>query len=267
MACGVIPFSITSLLSCFFPIFTGRYWFISIYFAMYLLSPFLNKFIACLDRKKHAVLNIVLFVYMSIWSSFGPLIEGAASGDGFSLSWFIVLYFTGSWMRLYYKPNRKLLIRIIFLVCIPLLMTMSLFASETIRIPYIRTTVLSWLSYNSIPVYIATLLFFSVFLNIRSINSKCAKSIILFASPLTYGIYLIHNHPDIIPRLWIYIPLANYTTSPLFPLIQLGSCVAIFIICLSIDKVRTLLFFPLENSQHIHLLCSKLTNKISRFLE
>ena len=42
MAGGAIDFSAVSLVSCLFPITTGRYWFLTIYFGLYLLAPFLN---------------------------------------------------------------------------------------------------------------------------------------------------------------------------------------------------------------------------------
>ena len=42
MLTGYTPFSAVSLVSCLVPVFTGRYWFITIYFGLYLISPFLN---------------------------------------------------------------------------------------------------------------------------------------------------------------------------------------------------------------------------------
>lgn len=56
MATGQIPVSITSLVSCLIPVFTGRYWFVTIYFGMYLLSPFLNVGIRALSKRQHAAL-------------------------------------------------------------------------------------------------------------------------------------------------------------------------------------------------------------------
>lgn len=50
MVTGQDAFSITSLVSCFFPILTGRYWFLTIYVGMYLVSPFLNTLIRAMDK-------------------------------------------------------------------------------------------------------------------------------------------------------------------------------------------------------------------------
>ena len=65
MVTGQEAFSLLSLVSCFFPILTGRYWFLTIYVGMYLVSPFLNKLIRAMNRRDHTVLNLCLFLPVS----------------------------------------------------------------------------------------------------------------------------------------------------------------------------------------------------------
>ena len=62
MIMGRHAFSIVSLLSCFVPVLTGRYWFITIYVGLYLLFPFLNKLVWAMNKKEHTLMNICLFV-------------------------------------------------------------------------------------------------------------------------------------------------------------------------------------------------------------
>lgn len=118
MLTGQEPFSAASLLSCFFPITTGRYWFLTIYVGLYLISPFLNHLVRTMDERQHACLNICLFVLFSLWSSIHPAIAGMNSGGGWGLTWFVVLYLLAAWLRLYYRPNNKptLWIAVYFLI-------------------------------------------------------------------------------------------------------------------------------------------------------
>ena len=85
-----IPFSAVALLSCFFPILTGRYWFIAIYIGMYLLSPFLNIAIRAMDKKTHGLLILTLGLLFSAWSSIHPSFAGMNSGGGWGLAWFVL---------------------------------------------------------------------------------------------------------------------------------------------------------------------------------
>ena len=107
MLTGARPFSVISLVSCFVPILTGRYWFITIYVGMYMFFPFLNVLVRAMDRKQHALMNICLFGLFSLWSSLHPGIAGMNSGGGWGLAWFAVLYLAAAWLWLYYEPKGK----------------------------------------------------------------------------------------------------------------------------------------------------------------
>lgn len=107
MAFGEIPFSVVSLVSCLVPVLTGRYWFVTIYFGMYLLSPFFNIAIKTMNKKQHGELLILLFVLASVMISIHPSFKGMNSGGGWGLAWFGVLYFTAAYIRRYYVLDYK----------------------------------------------------------------------------------------------------------------------------------------------------------------
>lgn len=125
MVIGLDDFSILSLISCFAPILTGRYWFLTIYVGMYLVSPFLNALIHALDKKQHALLNLLLFAIMSVWVSIHPAIAGMNSGGGWGLTWFVVMYLAAAWLRLYYTPNKKPVRYFVIFISLPLLMAVA----------------------------------------------------------------------------------------------------------------------------------------------
>ena len=123
MITGQTAFSIVSLASGFFPILTGRYWFVTIYFALYLIAPFLNKAIYAMDKREFTMFNIVLGVLFSVWSSIHPAIAGVNSGGGWGLAWFVVLYFAAAWFRLYYVPCYRYIGKIVLVFLIPVMTT------------------------------------------------------------------------------------------------------------------------------------------------
>lgn len=107
IAAGDIPFSVVSLISCFVPILTGRYWFVTIYFGMYLMFPFYNIAIKAMDERQHKSLVVLLIVLFSGMSSLYPSFKGMNSGGAWGLAWFTVLYFIAAYFRLYYRLSES----------------------------------------------------------------------------------------------------------------------------------------------------------------
>ena len=251
MVTGQDAFSIVSLVSCFFPILTGRYWFLTIYVGMYLVSPFLNTLIRAMDKRQHALLNLVLFAIMSLWVSLHPAIAGMNSGGGWGLAWFVTLYITSAWLRLYYTPNGRPWLWLAGYALIP----MAMAAVQCLSVPGIVSVVVKhWFRYDSAPVYLMTMCLFVGFLNIR-ISSPGLSRMIVRVAPLTLGVYLIHAHANVSPWSWEVLALPGKMDSILFPLIQLGAVVAIFAICAALDAVRTATVGRLEQSSGLKKLC------------
>lgn len=238
MLIGKETFSVVSLVSCFFPILTGRYWFLTIYVGLYLVSPFLNILIQNLDKKQHGLLNICLFLIMSVWTSIHPAIAGMNSGGGWGLAWFVVLYIAAAWLRLYYKPNHKCALWLIGYALIALVL--AFFTAPPMKdiLPGIVLNVAKhWYRYDSAPVYIMTMCLFIGFLNIRISNEKISR-VIVYISSLTFAVYLIHAHANVSPWSWEVLDLPAKMTTPTFVFIQSGCVLGIFIGCALIEAIR-----------------------------
>ncbi len=265
MVTGQEPISVVSLVSCFFPIITGRYWFITIYVGMYLLSPFLNKLIHAMNRKEHTMLNICLFILFSLWSSLHPSIAGMNSGGGWGLAWFVVLYFVAAWFRLYYTPKHKPVILLGIFLLIPLLMAAGQVAANIAGIGILQSIISNWFRYDSAPVYLMTIALFAAFLNIQIHRDRVSK-VICSVAPLTLGVYLIHAHANVSPWLWETLNLPDKMCSAWFPLIQIGCVIVIFTACTAIDAIRQATVGKIENTKQLHLLCDTISNKLSKNL-
>lgn len=265
MFTGQEAISVGSLISCFFPIITGRYWFITIYVGLYLVSPFLNKLIHAMNRKEHAILNICLFVLFSLWSSLYPSIAGMNSGGGWGLAWFVVLYLAAAWFRLYYTPKHKPVILLGIFLLIPLLMAAGQVAAKAVGIGIVQNIISNWFRYDSAPAYLMTIVLFTAFLNIQIKCDHISKGICSVA-PLTLGVYLIHAHANVSPWLWEMLNLPAKMRAGWFALIQFGCVIAIFIVCIAIDAIRQATVGKLENAKQLRLLCDTISNKLSENL-
>ena len=236
MAAGAAPFSALSLISCLFPVLTGRYWFVTIYVGMYLLSPFLNIAIRAMNKKTHAMLNVLLCILFSVWSSISPSISGMNSGGGWGLAWFVVLYLAAAWLRLYYVPKEKWLWKLLLWIGISAVVA-GVYCAEEITGSVIHTIVGNWYKYNSFPSYFMTLLFFTAFLSLK-IKGEFFGRVVSTLSVSTFGVYLIHIHANLSPWVWENLGFPVIMEKNGFVFIQIGIVLGIFLICTGIDLLR-----------------------------
>lgn len=262
---GYKSFSIGSILSCFVPVFTGRYWFITIYFGLYLVFPFLNILIKAMNKKYHTLLCIVLFTLFSVTVSIYPSFKGMNSGAGWGLAWFVVLYIMAAWFRLYYKPNNKWFCKLLMYFGISAVVTLMMIVGNKISV--VGNIAANWYKYDSVPALLSSLLLFVVFLNIKVKNNFVSKAV-LFIAPSTLGVYLIHAHADFSPWSWEFLNLPSYmNNSLLFICFQIGVVIGIFAFCAIIDIVRRYTIGRVEKSKILNRICDKITLVINNRLK
>ena len=267
MLTGARSFSVVSLVSCFFPILTGRYWFITIYVGLYLIFPFLNILIRAMDKKQHTLLNICLFFLFSVWSSIHPSIAGMNSGGGWGLAWFVVLYLAAAWLRLYYTPSGKKAGWLAAFAAIPALVALLQCLPGGDILPDVVVQIVeNWFRYDSAPVYIMTMCLFVGFLNVRIENEKRAN-VIRCVAPLTFGVFLIHHHAVVSHWIWDALDFPARMDSPLFPFVQMGIVLGIFMVCATVDAMRKNTVGKLDNSPAVDKFCDSVTQKINECIK
>ena len=259
MLSGLDDFSLISLAGCFFPILTGRYWFLTIYVGMYLVSPFLNILIRAMTRQQHGILNLCLFGLFSVWSSLHPAIAGMNSGGGWGLAWFVVLYLAAAWFRLYYEPGSRPVKWFAGYLLIPAVIAGLQLLNRQLGIGLISSILRNWFRYDSAPVYLMTVFLFVGFLNIRT-TGKRASRLICTVAPLTLGVYLIHAHANVSPWLWDRLSLPEKMDGLVFPVIQMVSVLAIFAVCSFIDILRKHTIGRLEQCCWVRSICDRVTD-------
>lgn len=201
-----------------------NYWFISKFIALLALQPFLSKLALALTKKQYKIFLAVLILINT--ELVGGFPFGGLYGGGFSLMWFICLFFTAGYLRLHYTEtsHKKWLILLIVFVTIKAC------------IQYYNLGNIISLSYNSLITYGMAISCFMFFKNLKISNSN---KFIKFISPNILGVYLIHCHYDIYNLIINSLSQGEKDYKIIYLLFW---SICIFLICTIIDKFRLYIF-------------------------
>lgn len=253
---GLEPLNIKHLAMACVPVLTNQYWFVTVYLALYIASPFLNIFIHALSKKQFQNLLILLFIILSLWPTLLPFGFSLDKTNGFSIIHFIFLYIIAAYIRLYWNHEIKKGYYLSAYILLTLMITASKFILTLMGFHALSG---AFYEYNSVTVILSSIMLFMYFRSISIKNTFLNKGIIS-VSALTFGVYLIHEdiflrgilyknilHTDWYINTQYYIPAAIITT------------LAIFILCILIDAIRKKLFTTIENSRITEMLKTKLS--------
>ena len=208
--------------------------FTSCFLVFYLCIPFLNILIHNLDKKKHLLLICLsLFIYT---------IHGTIPHTYVVMnyvSWFIVLYFISSYLRLYpnkYDMNIQFWLGGVFLSI--LLSVLSIIAILWLNENYGKNIPpYKFLSDSNAILALFTGIF--SFMYFKNLNIKYSKFINTIGAS-TFGVLLIHANSDTMRRwLWrdLFDNLGHYNNE-LFWLRAIVVTLLIFFVCIIIDYMR-----------------------------
>ena len=255
---GAISLSKVEFLKQIFIIdITDSYWFIKMYIALYLISPFLNKLINQLTKREYTKLLIILTVILSIIPYFTG--EQGFSNNGYTIQHFIYLYFIGGYLRKFpvaksylfkrcSKQLKQVIFVAIFIIC-AILNYIIYISSQSLNnvnslVNDITNNLLLMSRAYSNPITIVQTVAFVLFFETLDIRSKIINNL----AKLTLGVYLIHDNPLVRGVLyqWLKIdsgPVANYS----FILYIFIIAIAIYIACSLIEWIRQKIFLVIYN--------------------
>lgn len=253
---GYEPFSIQGALATLFPVTNVTTGFLSCYLIFYFCIPFLNILIKNINRKNHIrLLVLCLFIYtflgsLSMLNSFFRTLRFGVSMN--YVSWFIVLYFLGAYIRIYppagiknakaYLPGLLIaalasLFSVILLTYLKALPPDSPLAANRV-IHMLRDQDVHYFlaDSNKILAVLTSVYGFLFFKNLhlgyhRRINAMGAS---------TFGVLMIHANSDTM-RQWLWRDLLRNPemfSSPYLPVHAVLSVLGIFIICVLLDRAR-----------------------------
>ena len=221
------------LIESLFPLFTFKYWFYNTYFVLYLLFPFLNIFIRNTSKKCFSRLIIIL---LFIWTIL-PIFPKIHPLEKSNLGWFILLYFSGAYIKKYNSDFRHKAIYYINLslaLTAILLLQVCLFDILGTKEITFRKNFDYFQPMNSIFMFSIAVLLFIAF---SKINFYC--KFINKVGNTTFGIYLIHNQKLVSNFLWggVFNFYSKIDAPSLIPF-SFIAILAVFTICSIIEFLR-----------------------------
>lgn len=231
-----------TLVQSWLPVISNSYWFVTNYLILYILFPYINKLLAVLDKKQFQKLLVFSVLIFSIWPNVFPFFETVDESRGYSIVWFILMYMTGAYLKLYGAECKKKYLYIAgYLGC-----SLFTFASLLVlgylgeKISFFKYYTYSFYAYNSISVFGASVCLFMAFLKVgQAVHEKNKFSAgILFFSGVTFDVYLIHEQVILRDYLWTkLIPVDKLANIGLFIPAVLLITLVVFILCCFIGKI------------------------------
>ena len=244
------PLEFPLVLRSFFPLMNHpEYWFFASYCALFILKPFIDKGIKAFDEKELKILFCIIFAVFSLYTVIGDpfyLISGITP------FWFILLYILGAITKKCALGER--------------------ISSAGLLAMVYGLIIITWLSKNYCPAFyimghridentlysytsptITGCAILRVILYSRLKPGKFTRSVVRFAAPSVFAIYLLNTHPvywnSILPNQ--FIELAPRRLSVMLPPVFLYS-VSFYAAALLIDKIRQMIFKSLRVQARIH---------------
>lgn len=208
--------------------------FVCCFLMFYLCIPFLNILINNLNKKKHGLLILLsLFIY-TLHSSFPYM--GVSMNY---VSWFMVLYFISSYIRLYpCKYDRNTMF---WMICTILCVVLSVASIISILWMNVRfgKDIFPYRMLSDSNVILALLTAVCSFMWFKNIKLPQSKYINMVGGA-TFGVLLIHANSDTMRR-WLWQDLLDnvgHYSDEYFWLRPIVAVFCIFIVCIVIDRLR-----------------------------
>lgn len=239
-----------SLVVALMPITFKSHWFLTCYFVIAFLSPFINKIPEKLERSTFRNLLFVLTTIFYVLPTlvFYEVIEDSGKG----VVCMTITYLVGRYLRMYYGDvhfrKKNLAIAYILVTLIPTVLNFGLSMAKGVFMGmYSRD--------NSIFMLVASVLFFLFFREMHFTNR-----LINHLTPNIVILYCIEGYARELTSK--FIDLSDYTQHPLFVPIVFVYSIALIVILLLINEGRTLLFDRLDS-----FIAAKITAFIRRVSE
>jgi len=237
-------------LTYFAPVSKGVYWYFTAYFCVALFAPLLNGGLRSMQEsvlRNALVIGFFLFSVIPLWSRKDQYFLN----EGLSAFWIGYLYLIGGYIRLHgnktagYRCFRRLALPV-FVICILTAWGWKIFSERGLfSLP--KGMHEGQLINNTSPVIVLASLALLVFFEGIRIKEKAGKYCVQF-SALTFGVYLIHDHPLIREHFlkghftWM-IDAFDYRALPFAVLL---SAMGIFGACAVIEMLRISFFAVLR---------------------
>ena len=199
---GYNEVSLSSIVKLLLPVTSVKQNFVSCYLLFYLTIPFLNILVSHMTKRQHL---LAAGLGLMIYTLFGSI--PTIYVDKNYVSWFIVLFIIGSYLRFYperWFSSRKLWVISTFIsVLLAMLSVVALLAAgEWINTNYGQKLRLAYFLVADSNKVLAVAVAVSSFMLFKNLGIRYSKFINAVASA-AFGVLLIHAHSDTM-RQWLW---------------------------------------------------------------
>lgn len=254
--------STDNILTAIFPITRGQWWYLSSYFGMYLLGPVMNSAVCNLSRSDLKRVILGAFIMMSFLPAILTPYDPYTLGAGFSTIWLCIIYLFGAYIG---KYQVGLNLSCIKLGAISVFMILFTFGFKMLVELKMGGNFANIGDGNMFVTYTSpTILLTAISLVILSSKLKLRGNAVKFiklVSPLTLGVYMIHDHP-LMRNEFMAGSSVRFLESNAFVMgfkVFLFAGV-IFVLCLGIEFCRSKLFVALR----VQELCGRAVSRMER---
>lgn len=237
-------FTVKGLIKSIFPIIFAQYWFMTAYFFMYLLIPFLNIIVKNIVSKKKIIYAITLGIFLIIAST-QIFFDGNA---GSMLINFCIVYCWGGLIRIYHsKIKRNLNVRLMGIFVLS-----ELIGVELPLIGFLLSGKVQLLRISSEFVYEPSTIFIvliaiTFFIYVSFWKDNYYPWINKIAAT-TFGIYLISDNNNVREYLWNNLLHMHTIINKNYAVIYvIVASLVVFIVCSLLETLRKKLFSKFEN--------------------
>lgn len=265
---GQVKYDFIDFINTFAPVASYQYWFFTCYIGMCFLAPFLNIAINAMSKKQHLIAIIAGFLLFSVYSNLEFTLKPFSMYTGHNILWFCYMYLIGSYLRLYpLKINKYSCLICYFVLSVFVYISKSLLSLTNLG--YFSNFISSdyFVDNTSILVVPASVCLFLFFAQI-DIKNELASRIILFLSPLAFGVYLIHDNPYFRQYFWgTIVNATKFIDNALTLLIYSIFVIAVtYIVCSLIEFLRQQLFTLIKMPKFIDFVSNKLNLLGNKFM-
>lgn len=231
---GLYNFSTRSLIKTFLPISFEEWGFVSTYFILYILHPYINKLLNSFDQRTY---KIFLVISVVIWSILPTFTSKKCQGN--DLLWYMTLYSIAGYERKFginKKYNNTKQYFVIWIICLIMTYATSvIFMFMGVKWGFFAKYITYFYSQESIFVLLTSV---SLFLLFKSLKVKQSVVINKIASA-TFGVYLIHDNYIIRNFLWTKL-FKNYMyqTSNVLIIYSIIVVIFIYVVCTILELIQ-----------------------------
>lgn len=235
--------SMKEILLTVFPISGNKYWFVSVYVLMVIISPIINWALRMMNKEQHLTLVIGLVVSFSVIPT--ALFWGkSVFSDGKDIIWFLTLYVVAAYLKKYQiRSNHRRLLFSFF--CLILLTAFIEVGIKLVANKIGIATPEKMLFYNNQPLVLGASII--LFILVSNLQISHLANMICKIGRLTFGVYLLHDNDMIRAALWKMINAPRFLQSPLLEIgYMLLVVLSIFAVGCLVERFRMVIFTRLE---------------------